>query len=66
VLTANEQVNEKMVLTAKASAITRAIGVGEFDGCEVEGLIAFNAAISKETARHKHIERKYPAASIRF
>jgi phosphate butyryltransferase len=58
VLTANEQVNEKAVSTVHASAITQAAQAGEFGNCTVEGPIAFDVAISKEAARHKHIDSK--------
>ena len=58
VVTANEQVNEKAIATVHADAISKAAIEGEFGECVVEGPIAFDVAISRDAARHKHIESK--------
>ena len=58
VVTANEQVNEKAIATVHADLISRAAAKGEFGECVVEGPIAFDVAISKEAAFHKHIDSK--------
>lgn len=59
VLTANEQVNEKVPATTDAAAIARAWEEGEFSvPCVVEGPIALDVALSREAAEHKHIDSK--------
>lgn len=59
VLTANEQVSEKMPATVDAAAIARAWEKGEFSvPCVVEGPIALDVALSPEAAKHKHIDSK--------
>jgi phosphate butyryltransferase len=58
VVTANEQVNEKAIATVHADAIAKCAEAGEFGECAVEGPIAFDVAISKDAAKHKHIDSK--------
>jgi phosphate butyryltransferase len=55
VIAANERLNEKAVATIHADAIARAASEGEFGKCAVEGPIAFDVAISRDAADHKHI-----------
>lgn len=59
VLTANEQVSEKMPATVDAAAIARAWEEGEFSiPCVTEGPIALDVALSEDAAAHKHIDSK--------
>jgi phosphate butyryltransferase len=50
--------NEKALATVHADAIAHAAAEGEFGECVVEGPIAFDVAISREAAQHKHIDSK--------
>lgn len=59
ILTANEQVNEKVPATVDAAEIVRAWKEGEFSvPCVAEGPIALDVALSQEAAAHKHIDSK--------
>jgi phosphate butyryltransferase len=62
VIAANEQLNEKAIATIHADAIARAAAEGEFGQCAVEGPIAFDVAISRDAALHKHIDSKISGA----
>ena len=58
VLSANEQVNPKMVSSMDADALTKMNNAGEITGCIVEGPIALDVALSAEAAKHKKIESR--------
>jgi len=67
VLTANEQVNEKVQSTVDAAAIVRAWEAGEFSGpCVVEGPIALDVALSRHAADEKNIPSKIAGAADLF
>ncbi len=55
VLCAVEKVNPKMPCTVDAQALTEMNRHGEITGCEVEGPLAMDNAVSEEAARHKGI-----------
>lgn len=54
-LTAVETVNPKMPATIDASTITMMNKRGQIKGCIIDGPLAFDNAISKESAEHKGI-----------
>jgi len=58
VLTANEQVNPRMLATVDAQALAEMSEAGEFPPGVIEGPIALDVAVSPEAARHKRIESK--------
>lgn len=56
VLTANEQVNEKIASTVHARQLAEMARNGEFGECIVEGPISLDVAASKQAALHKGIQ----------
>jgi phosphate butyryltransferase len=58
VLTANEQVNPKMVATMDAKALVDMAEAGQLPPCVIEGPIAMDVAASAEAAKHKGIASK--------
>jgi phosphate butyryltransferase len=58
VLTANEQVNPKMVATMDAKALVDMAEAGQLPPCIIEGPIAMDVAASAEAAKHKGITSK--------
>ena len=57
-LSANEQVNPKMISSMDADALAKMNNAGEITGCIVEGPIALDVALSAGAAKHKKIESR--------
>jgi phosphate butyryltransferase len=57
-ISANEQVNPKMISSVDAAALAKMNADGEIKGCLIEGPIALDVALSAEAARHKKIESR--------
>ncbi len=56
IIAAVEKVNEAMPATVDAAALVNLFKAGEFGSCRMEGPLAFDNAISKESAAHKGIK----------